>query len=166
LDYDILPSGVARVYSVVLPWTELTLALALIMGLALRLVACVIAALLISFVIAIVINLRRSRILECHCYGVLSATTIGWGTVVRDVVLLALAIILFALAPNIISPMNWFSNLKQDVLLFFSVNTVLPLGLLVAFGFLTLRLIEEGVNLGHRVSQPRSSSHGSPHAGH
>jgi len=153
LDYGILPHRVARVYSAFLPWVELTLSLALFAGIALRLVGFAISVLLLSFIIAIVINLRRGRVLGCHCYGILSAHTIGWGIVVRNAILLVLAISLLMVASNALSLIDWRNSWEHDRLLLSSIDSWIPLSLLLAFGFVTLRLIEEGVNLSFRISR-------------
>lgn len=154
LDYAILPTRGAYVYGMLLPWIELTLSLALFAGIATRLIALAASLLLVSFIVAVVTNLKRGRVLGCHCYGVLDSGMISWGTVARNVVLLILTIILLVISPEALSLSTWLSNWRHDSLIVIS-DSVLPLGLLIAFGFVTLRLIEGGVSLGYRFSQLR-----------
>jgi hypothetical protein len=68
-----------------------------------------------------------------------------------------LAISLLLVAPEALSPIDWQSNWEQDRLLLSSNNdSWIPLILLLFFGFVILRLIEEGVNLSFRISQPEA----------
>ena len=154
LDYAILPPSAAHVYSVLLPWIELALSLALFAGAAMRLVTLAVSVLLVTFIVAIIINLKRGHILGCHCYGILAASTVSWGTVFRNIVLLVFAIILLCTAPEAPSLRALLNNWLHDSLALTS-GSVVPLGLLLVFGLIALRLGEEGVNFGYHVSQHR-----------
>src|SRR5690242_19945467 len=70
LDYQLLPERAARIFAAVLPWVELVLALALILGVALPLAGLATALLLLCFIAAVLANLRRGREIECNCYGI------------------------------------------------------------------------------------------------
>src|SRR5262245_52593328 len=65
--YQILPKRIARIFGLVLPWIELVLALALIGGVALFITGLATACLLVCFITAITINLRRGREIACNC---------------------------------------------------------------------------------------------------
>jgi len=54
------------------------------------------ALLLTAFTVAIVVNLARDNRIECHCFGALSTKPLSWWSVLRNVVLLALAALVLA----------------------------------------------------------------------
>jgi hypothetical protein len=91
LDYQILSPGRAVVYGRLLPWLELMCGLALISGALPRLAGAVAAATLLSFLVAVEVNLMRGRRLDCYCFGGRSEERLGWVTVVRLCTLLACA---------------------------------------------------------------------------
>jgi uncharacterized membrane protein YphA (DoxX/SURF4 family) len=91
-EYNILSEPAGRVVSVTLPWIELAIALALLLGVALPMAGSAAGLLLTGFTAAVVVNLRRGRIIPCSCYGIGSTLTISWGTVARNGALLALAL--------------------------------------------------------------------------
>ncbi|MGH2411437.1 MAG: MauE/DoxX family redox-associated membrane protein [Chloroflexota bacterium] len=95
LDYRILPPAHARAVAVSLPGLELALAVLCLAGLALPVVAAVLACLLIAFTFAIAVNLLRGRKFDCHCFGA-TRTTIGKALVARNLLLVALACYLLA----------------------------------------------------------------------
>lgn len=78
--------------------------------------------------------------------------------VVRDTVLLLLATTLVIGAPNALSSIEWLSSRQIDYMLLSSVEGVLPIALLLAFGFVVLRLVEQGTDLGYRLLQIKSST--------
>ncbi|HTW63399.1 MAG TPA: MauE/DoxX family redox-associated membrane protein [Bryobacteraceae bacterium] len=69
--------------------------------------ACGVLALVAIFVIGIVVTLARGRDPECHCFGRLDSSRIGWKTLVRNGVLGALAGWLVSRGPAQIGPSLW-----------------------------------------------------------
>jgi uncharacterized membrane protein YphA (DoxX/SURF4 family) len=94
LEYRVLPTRLSWLYARLLPPLELLLALLLLSGIAVRSVAIVLSLLLISFMIAIGINLARGRNLDCHCFGRARRRSIGWGLLLQDGLLLVASIAL------------------------------------------------------------------------
>jgi uncharacterized membrane protein YphA (DoxX/SURF4 family) len=90
--YNVLPEFLARIYGLLLPWGELALAGLLLIGLLTKSAAFLLALLLISFAIAVSVNLARGREMDCGCFGRVVREKISWRTLVRIAVLLALAI--------------------------------------------------------------------------
>lgn len=88
LNYEVLPRPVAQLVGRVLPALELVTALLLVSGFFLPIAAGLAALLLISFVIALVINAARGRDVPCHCFGANSTSRIGWHSVLRAAILL------------------------------------------------------------------------------
>jgi hypothetical protein len=82
-----VPGWAARV----LPYVELALGALLVAGVQQRLVAGVAAILLIGFTVKLVALLRHDRRPPCACFGARSARPIGRSSIVRNLVLLALA---------------------------------------------------------------------------
>jgi uncharacterized membrane protein YphA (DoxX/SURF4 family) len=89
LEYRVLPTRLSWFYARLLPPLELLLGLLLLSGTAVRSTAIVLALLLLSFMIAMSINLARGRNLDCHCFGKALRRSIGWGLLLQDSVLLA-----------------------------------------------------------------------------
>ncbi|MFQ5615220.1 MAG: MauE/DoxX family redox-associated membrane protein [Anaerolineales bacterium] len=90
--YDILPESIARVYGVLLPWVELTLAGLLLTGLWTQAAAYGLSLLLVSFGIAVSINLIRHKEMDCGCAGRGAQEKLSWRTLVRVIVLFMLAV--------------------------------------------------------------------------
>src|SRR6185436_11798175 len=61
-------------------------------------------ALLTLFTLAIAFNLMRGRAPDCRCFGQLHSSPVGWGTVVRNLVLAAFAALLVLQGPPYASP--------------------------------------------------------------
>jgi uncharacterized membrane protein YphA (DoxX/SURF4 family) len=75
------------------PWVELVLGAALVAQLGRRAMAVGAAALLVSFTVLIAARLREGKRPPCACFGAWSARPIGIGHVVRNAVLLSLALV-------------------------------------------------------------------------
>lgn len=103
--WDILPDPLLTWYVIALPWVELVFGILLILGVFTRISAAVLSLTLVSFIIAIVINMVRGRTLnECGCFGSILHFGSTFGQMLwRDAVLLLLS----ALAMQVKQP--WLS---------------------------------------------------------
>lgn len=72
-NYKLLPAALTNVVGLVLPWFELLVGLALVLGVMRRTAALAIAGLLLAFVAAISINLAKGNAIDCGCFDVASA---------------------------------------------------------------------------------------------
>jgi len=72
-NYRIMPGGVVNLMALVMPWIELLCGLALILGIWQGTARSIIGALLITFVLAIAINLARGNAIDCGCFDVSAA---------------------------------------------------------------------------------------------
>lgn len=99
-NYRLLPARLNERVANWLPRLELALALALLLGLAMRAAAGLALAALLTFVGSVAINLARGRRIECGCYSAASPRTIGWWLVGRDVVLALGALLVLLGAPQ------------------------------------------------------------------
>jgi uncharacterized membrane protein YphA (DoxX/SURF4 family) len=75
------------------PWIELALGALLVAGVARPAVALAAAALLGVFTVVLVVRLLEGRRVPCACFGARSTKPIGIGSVVRNLVLIALALV-------------------------------------------------------------------------
>jgi len=71
--YQMLDPSVVNLMAIYLPWLELLSATALLLGLAKRGAAFVIASQLAMFLFAIAFNLARGRNFDCGCFGKIAA---------------------------------------------------------------------------------------------
>jgi uncharacterized membrane protein YphA (DoxX/SURF4 family) len=100
LEYDVLPSHMARVFGRVLPFAELTCGLALLGGAAPKIAGAFSAMLLLSFLTAVTLNIWRGRTFDCHCFGI-AGEQIGWPAVARLLILLSAALVVMSVGDGI-----------------------------------------------------------------
>ncbi|MBV8519389.1 MAG: DoxX family membrane protein [Acidobacteria bacterium] len=72
-NYRILPGGFINLAAITMPWVELFAGLALILGVWTRAARWIITALLVTFMVAITINLARGNAIDCGCFDVSAA---------------------------------------------------------------------------------------------
>jgi uncharacterized membrane protein YphA (DoxX/SURF4 family) len=79
--------------AVVVPWVELAVGASLVAQLARPFAACAAIGILVLFTALIVRHLLAGRAPECACFGAWSAKPIGPGHLVRNTVLLTVAVV-------------------------------------------------------------------------
>jgi uncharacterized membrane protein YphA (DoxX/SURF4 family) len=72
-NYRLLPGGLINLAAITMPWIELFSGLALLLGIWTRPARWIITALLVTFLIAISINLARGNAIDCGCFDVSAA---------------------------------------------------------------------------------------------
>ncbi|HVE47844.1 MAG TPA: MauE/DoxX family redox-associated membrane protein [Acidimicrobiales bacterium] len=82
------PAGLASV----LPWGEVVLGALLVAGIGLPWTTLVAAALLAAFAVVVATRVRRGHSVPCGCFGETSPQPVGRDTVVRNVLLVILAL--------------------------------------------------------------------------
>jgi uncharacterized membrane protein YphA (DoxX/SURF4 family) len=97
--YQVMPYEAAKVIGAALPFVELTLGVLLVVGLAVRVVVGISAALLLVFIVGIASAWARGLSIDCGCFGSGGALAAGQAPtyapeIVRDVGFLVLAAIL------------------------------------------------------------------------
>jgi uncharacterized membrane protein YphA (DoxX/SURF4 family) len=97
--YRLVPDRLAPPIARLLPVVELVAGALLLLGFATAPVAGLLGAFLVVFTGAVAINLARGRAIDCGCYGAGPSRTIGWPTLVRNLGLLAMAVVVAAQAP-------------------------------------------------------------------
>ncbi len=92
LDYHILPKRWARRFAAVLPWLEMAVGLMLLLGLSTRIAAALSGLLLLTFIVAMGVNLLRGRKdLNCGCSGARQHQKISGRLILRNAILLLLS---------------------------------------------------------------------------
>jgi uncharacterized membrane protein YphA (DoxX/SURF4 family) len=107
LEYRVLPPRLSRLYARLVPPLEFLLAFLVLTGTAVRSAAAVMSVLLLSFIVAMGINMARGRDLDCHCFGRATTRPIGWRALLQDVVLLGASIAVIVLASEWVAPEPW-----------------------------------------------------------
>ncbi|MFH0853002.1 MAG: MauE/DoxX family redox-associated membrane protein [bacterium] len=92
--YEILPDSFVSLFAMALPWFELLAGLFMVIGLWSRLAALGIGLVLVSFIIAIGVNIARGNEIDCGCFGTFSIGNTPRETLLKDVGLLALTVLL------------------------------------------------------------------------
>jgi uncharacterized membrane protein YphA (DoxX/SURF4 family) len=102
LEYRILPPRLSKIYGTYIPTLEFAIALFALTGIMLRFVAIIMSFLLSSFMVAIGVNLKRGRNLDCNCFGTLKKRPIGKTLLIQDSMLLGGAIFISITHPWIL----------------------------------------------------------------
>jgi uncharacterized membrane protein YphA (DoxX/SURF4 family) len=72
-NYRIVPAALVNVSALVLPWLEILVGLALVLGIWTRTSAAIVGALLVTFILAISLNLSWNNPIDCGCFDVSAA---------------------------------------------------------------------------------------------
>lgn len=89
--YELLPKALVRPVSVWLPRLEVAAGVLLGLGVAIAVVALLLATLLASFSAVVTLVLLRGREIDCGCFGGGNRSRITWATVSRNLVLASIA---------------------------------------------------------------------------
>ena len=89
LEYRVLPAALARPYARAVPPLELLTGLLFLYGTGLRSAAALASLLLLSYILAVAVNVARGRDLDCHCFGSGKGRRIGPTLLLQDIGLLA-----------------------------------------------------------------------------
>ncbi|NVM23495.1 MAG: DoxX family membrane protein [Desulfobacterales bacterium] len=123
--YRVLPVPLAKAYGWVLPFLELGAALILLSGWQAQWGALVIILMATSFFIAVAIVTARHQNLSCGCFGLLYRERVGWPTLVRDAILVAMGIFVFMVDDGTLT----ISKLISDGASFSSILALTFIGL-------------------------------------
>ena len=95
--YGLFPPALINLIAIIVPFLELVIAMALILGIYPRSAALVVSGLLMAFIITISINLFRGHEFDCGCFAFRnSGSRISTSsTILRDMIFLALGLQVF-----------------------------------------------------------------------
>jgi peroxiredoxin/uncharacterized membrane protein YphA (DoxX/SURF4 family) len=143
IDFGV-PAQLATPFGILLPLAELALVVALIPRASAWWGALGALALLLLFIAGISYNLARGRTPDCHCFGQLHSAPIGWSTLVRNVILLAIAgyIVWFGRINAGLSAIGWLGALTVAQRVEVGAGTLM-LVLLVAETWIVVRVLQQ-----------------------
>ena len=98
--YELLPPALVRPIALAIPPLELAGGLLLALGLVVRPAAALLALALCAFTVAVSTALLRGKSLDCGCFGPTAPRPITWLTVLRNLGLLALAVLVVVRPPR------------------------------------------------------------------
>jgi len=111
INYNILPIGLAKLFAYTLPWVEIISGLMLIVGFGTRAASFALSWLLLSFIIAIWINIKRGVSMECGCFDIFGMDEkIGSAILFRDIVFFIVAVILVSKKEFMLSIDNYIER--------------------------------------------------------
>lgn len=143
-NYALLPPRFVRPVAVWLPRFELAVGLALLLGVAVEPFAAFAGLLLLVFAIAVVLNLRRGRRIDCGCYSSVAPRSIGWWLVAGDLALASMALTVVLADPGVLALVRLESSTSaslgsEDGVAILMLATVLVLGQMLVSSGLSLR---------------------------
>ena len=124
--YRLLPGRLASPFARAVPTVEIVAGSALAAGVAVRVVAPLVALMLLTFATGMAVNLRRGRIISCGCNGRRSGL-ITWWRAVANVGLAALVPVVMTSAAGV----AWSASIRG-----LTIPALLTLGMLWAGGHL------------------------------
>src|SRR4029453_382741 len=107
-----VPAALARPAAFLLPLSELLCAIGLIPAISARWAAMSVSFLLALFIGGIAVSIVRGRAITCSCFGQLRSAPVGWGTLMRNVALGALAIFIIWSPHAERSPMGGWTSVE------------------------------------------------------
>jgi methylamine dehydrogenase accessory protein MauD len=140
-----LPKRLARPFGFALPLAELAIAFLLLFNITTWMGAIGTFSLLLIFIAGITYNLAKGRKPDCHCFGELHSTPIGWSTVVRNGILALLAALIIWQGPGL-NPVIVLSSLSAFQWLGIAF-AVLVITALVAQGWFIVNLLRQNGRL-------------------
>lgn len=92
--YQLVPYWAVNLTALIMPWTELVAGVLLVLGIRTKSSAAVIGTMLVVFSLAILITMVRGIPIGCGCFTSMDEP-MGWQTLVRDIVWLAMTLQIF-----------------------------------------------------------------------
>jgi uncharacterized membrane protein YphA (DoxX/SURF4 family) len=94
--YELLPGSLVRPFALAMPWGEIAIGAALILGVFTRVVALASAALFGVFAAAVASALLRGLEISCGCFTTRAgAEPVGWATISRSLFFLLLSVLVW-----------------------------------------------------------------------
>lgn len=158
-----VPTALASPLGILLPLAELAVVVALLLPRSAWGGAIGALALLLLFIAGIGYNLARGRRPDCHCFGQLHSAPAGWSTLIRNLLLAAIAgvVVSFGRANPGPGPLDWLAGLaiiQRLELLFGAVMLIL----LAVIGWVLLQVLQQQGRLLVRIEalEAQLAAHG------
>lgn len=153
-EYKLLPASLVAPVAAVLPWAEVGLGTALLVGIGSRMALFASAGLLLTFATGMSVNLGRGRRISCGCAG--TKRLISVPLVLRNLLLSGLALVA-ATAP----PSGLFEVLRWPRSAGLSLSDAIPGAVAVGLGILCARVLTSAQELDrHRHALQRLFAEG------
>jgi len=94
--YKILPYFLNYLVAATIPWVELVCGLLLIIGYRVKAAAGIVAGMNVLFIVLLATTIARGLDIDCGCFRQGGAKTPAWVAIMRDIVFLSVALILFS----------------------------------------------------------------------
>src|SRR5919199_797590 len=139
-----VPALLAIPLGILLPLTELAVAVALIPIVSAWWGAFAALLLLLLFSAGISYNLAHGRTPKCHCFGQLHSAPVGWPALLRNLVLAAIAGLIVGLGRVNIGPsaVSWLGTLTTVQRIGLLVDVILA-ALLMALGWILVQVLRQ-----------------------
>lgn len=151
--YNILPERYSNAVAIWLPRFEILSAVLLGVGVLMPLVAAALLVALVVFTGAVIFNLVRGQSMDCGCFGSTAGRTITWFSVLRNLVLISIAVVVvrspgtsFSLTGSGVGPASVMSDASALVVAMMTVTSVLLALLLTEI----VRIIRAGRSIARR----------------
>ena len=143
-DTGVPPRSVSA-FALLLPLLEVLIALGLTIPESADYAALTGLVLLCTFVAGITLNLFRGRRLRCNCFGTLSSSTMSFKTIVRNLVLIAIALFIMMEGRLFEAPLTGLSWISKSVLMERPLFSMLVFVLLILAlqGYLLIYLLTQ-----------------------
>ena len=152
-----MPTRLSGLLGVLLPLTEIAVAVALIPSFSGWWGAIGALTLLLLFVAGVGYNLARGRQPDCHCLGRLYSAPIGWPTLIRNLILAAFAALVVVFGPKYVDPnvLGWLAALAP-IQRFEFFGGIIMAGLLIGEGWLLWLILRQQGRLLLRIEAMES----------
>ncbi len=91
--YHMVPGSFINLMALILPWIELLVGLALIVGIWFRGAVLLVNGMLVMFIIALTSAIARNLDIDCGCFKAAeSATSSAWETLIRDLIYMVFSV--------------------------------------------------------------------------
>jgi putative oxidoreductase len=111
--YQIVPYWAVNLMAIVLPWTELICGILLVVGVRSKSAVCMIAGMLVIFILAIFLALLRNIPIGCGCFHSMEEP-MDWTTLLRDFAWLAMAIHVYRFDSALQLERRFLLNIKDE----------------------------------------------------
>ncbi len=138
-----VPARLAGATAVLLPIAELVAAALLVPSVTAPVGAALAAVLLLAFCAGITRSMVRGEAPDCHCFGQLHSSPAGPRTLIRNVALLAIAVLLLAAGPGT-SATEWIAGLSGTAAVALVAGVVLAAVLAASAAFALSLLRQHG----------------------
>ena len=111
--YQIVPFWAVNMMAIVMPWTELICGILLIVGLRSKSAVCMIAGMLVLFILAICLSLVKDIPIGFGCFSSMEEP-MNWTTLLRDFAWLAMAIHVYLFDSSLQLERRFLLSIKDE----------------------------------------------------